>query len=71
MSPNRYPWTYAADFIRAIPDTSNDDFEETKLSREEATRILRMFAEVCDFSAEDLAVALAERFLADKKARLT
>lgn len=59
----RYPYTYACDFIRAIPAKADDGIT-VKLSRGDASLIRQRIAEVIGWDDEDLANALADAKLA-------
>lgn len=61
---DRYPYTYAADLIRGIPDR---DGIGCKLSRSEASKILKLFAKVIGMEDEKLAQKLADYYLANKE----
>ena len=54
MDDTRYPYTYAADLIRMIPDA--------KLSRSEASRIRQTIAKVIGMDDEELAKKLADYY---------
>lgn len=58
----RFPWTYACDKIRAVPERREVEGLgkiECILSRADANRIIHLFAEATGLSAESLAIDLA------------
>ena len=61
-SSSRYPYTYAADYIRGIISGSGKPLAE-KLSRSEAASIRKHIADCIGASDEDVAKALADHFL--------
>jgi len=65
----RYPYTYAADFIRMIPEK---EFVESlgisigvKLSRSDASQIRSKIAEIIGMNDRELAEKLADQYLKD------
>lgn len=56
----RYPWTYAADFIRML---SGYDEEGVKLSRSNASLIRRKISEIMGLDDKYMAEQLADYFL--------
>lgn len=63
---SRWPYTYAVDMIREIPDKLDHPRLgpiEVKLSRSEASSILKLFAEATGLSYESLAVDLAMEYV--------
>ncbi len=61
MPDSRYPYTYAADFLRAIPEMGPGG---TKLSRSEASQMIEAIADAIGWKKETLAARLAEAELA-------
>ena len=61
----RFPYTYACDFIRAIPEKTDTPIGRIGviLSRSDASRIRQEIASVIGISDEELAESLAERFI--------
>ena len=59
MIINRYPHTYAVDYLREVID--NDI--ELPLTRAEATRIIRRVSEVIDMDNEEVAIKMADAYL--------
>lgn len=57
MSDTRYPYTYAADYIRSIPELGRDG---VKLSRSEAAQIRQAIAAAIGMPDVDLACKLAD-----------
>ncbi len=60
----RYPYTYACDLIRGIPDR---DGLSCKLSRAESSKIRSFIAEVLGMDDQCLAEKLADYYLANKE----
>lgn len=68
VDSSRYPWTYACDLIRSIPerrDVPGLGKIECILSRADASRIIQLFADATSLSGESLAVDLANLYLED------
>ena len=63
MTDSRYPYTYAADFIRTCGPVSS---EGVVLSRSDASQIIRAIAEAIGIDDEQLAVKLADQQLANE-----
>lgn len=61
----RYPYTYAADLIRAIPEKTEIHGMKlgVVLSRSDASKIRQVFAEVLGIDDEELAKKLADFYL--------
>lgn len=62
MSNSRYPYTYAADYIRHIAGTVEGGFS-TKISRADASRIRHEIASAIGVSDEEVALRLADKYL--------
>jgi hypothetical protein len=65
MADTRYPYTYAADFIRAIPECGSNG---VILSRSDAARITERIAEVLGIPKVELCNKLADAELAKTEA---
>jgi len=66
LNDPRYPWTYADDYIRRVPDTFGNLEIETKLSRAEASRIISLIAQALNVTSLHIATALADLYLKGK-----
>ena len=64
MIDTRYPYTYAADFIRTYGPVSS---EGVVLSRSDASQIREAIAKAIGIDDEELAVKLADAQLANEK----
>ena len=64
MTDSRYPYTYAADFIRAYGPVSS---EGVVLSRSDASKIREAIAEALNVDDWHLAVKLADAQLANEE----
>lgn len=64
MTDYRYPYTYAADFIRTYGPVSS---EGVVLSRSDASKIREAIAEAIGMEDEELAVKLADQQLANEE----
>jgi hypothetical protein len=64
MTNSRYPYTYAADFIRTHGPVSS---EGVVLSRSDASQIRQAIAEAIGMDDGELAVKLADQQLADEE----
>lgn len=62
MSDGRYPYTYADDFIRSIPNITANG---TKLSRSEASQIISKIAEIIGIDRVKIAEKLADYYMAN------
>ena len=58
---SRYPYTYACDYLRM--ETKDHGQLECKMSRSDASRIQSIIADALGMPDEDLAKALADRFI--------
>ena len=65
MTDQRYPYTYACDLIRS---KAGYDANGTKLSRCDASRIRKLFADVLGIDDATLANKLADYYLANQNA---
>lgn len=65
MTDSRYPYTYAADYLRMI---GGYDERGCKLSRSDAARIREEIAAVVGMPDEDLARKLADQYKANEDA---
>jgi hypothetical protein len=60
----RYPYTYAADYIRSLAGYIAPDYTSgTKLSRADAAKIKEKIAEIIGMSEQELAEKLADYYL--------
>jgi hypothetical protein len=64
MKDTRYPYTYAADFIRGVAGYNK---EGTKLSRSDASVIRCTIAEVLGLHDDEVACKIADHYLANKE----
>ncbi len=62
MTDSHYPYTYAADYIRALAGYNSDG---CKLSRSDASAIRSSIADVLGMDDAELAAALADAYLAN------
>lgn len=66
----RYPYTYAADYIRDIAGYNGTSvLSGTKLSRADASRIFKEIADIIEMDEEVLAKKIADKFLQDVNLR--
>ena len=61
---SRYPYTYAADFVRSIAGYGDSG---TKLSRGDASAIRSRLCEILKLDDAAVAIALADHYLANRK----
>ena len=65
---SRYPYTYADDFVRAIPEPTS---QGCKLSRSEASQIIHAIADAIGWRHETLAARIADAQLAKSEETVT
>lgn len=69
---SRYPYTYAADYIRKYAGEGYPidgvAVKSPKLSRSDASQVRRVFSRVLDLNDEELAKKLADAYLAEENA---
>lgn len=56
----RYPYTYAADYLRM---KVGNDYDKGLISRAAASRVRHLIAEAIGMSDEEIAVKLAEKYI--------
>jgi hypothetical protein len=59
---SRHPYTYAADYVRSLPQERGDDGISCKLSRSDASQIISGIAEALSMERRLLAIQLSEYF---------
>lgn len=65
INPSRYPYTYAADYLRAYSDC---DSHGVRLSRSESSQIRQAVARAISMNDAELARKLADHYLANQSA---
>jgi predicted protein tyrosine phosphatase len=67
MTDSRYPYTYAADYVRAFVTDFNEEIgmRTTTMSRSEAAQARKAFAIALGMDDAELARKLADAYLAD------
>lgn len=68
-SDGRYPWTYAADYIRmgVVDFDPSCQMERPTISRSQASQARRTIARALGMSDDELASKLADQYIADNK----